>query len=319
MHSHLEVLRKYFVFSGRASRREYWLFTVFYLLTIMLAVIVDFALGTFDAQLGFGRLSWAYFVLTLPPVLGLSVRRLHDIGRSGWWVLIGAIPGVGDLILLVLALFDSQPGDNTYGPNPKTQHVGSGAVKELPAVLRAPNRFRRAVKVALVCAAVVVVVAGAGRTWWSLHGDDFLAAGKAAMDEGRSAGQSLDERACLVDAVERTAAKSDMSLGESVANGLRLSGCLETSHLQASFCDEVPTKSELLASASWSASSCSQRGLSNALCTTLLQNVVTYCSSPVRASKSGEGQKAAATKRGKPACDFIAIETGAMKHTATNV
>ena len=146
MHSHLEVLRKYFVFSGRASRREYWLFTVFYLLTIMLAVIVDFALGTFDAQLGFGRLSWAYFVLTLPPVLGLSVRRLHDIGRSGWWVLIGAIPGVGDLILLVLALFDSQPGDNAYGPNPKALRVGSGAANKLPAGPGAPSCQRNNIK-----------------------------------------------------------------------------------------------------------------------------------------------------------------------------
>ena len=263
----------------------------------MLAGVVDFALGTFDAQLGFGWLSGAYFAFTLPPVLGVSVRRLHDIGRSGWWVLIGAIPGVGDLILLVLALFDSQPGDNAYGSNPKGLNVGRSAANELPAGTRAPNGYRRAVKVALAFAVVVAVVVGAGRFWWSSQSDVFFAAGKATMEQGRRAGQSRDEVACLDDAVGSTAGNSGMSLGESVSNGLRLSGCLETSRLETAFCDEVPPKSELLASASWAAASCSQRNLSNVLCTTLLQNVVTCCSSPVRIRKSTEGQKRAVTKQ----------------------
>lgn len=63
-----------------------------------------------------GLFSLALFI----PSLAVAVRRLHDIGRSGWWLLIGLIPLVGAFVLLVFAVQDSQPGSNAYGPNPKT-------------------------------------------------------------------------------------------------------------------------------------------------------------------------------------------------------
>jgi len=53
--------------------------------------------------------------------LGVTIRRLHDIGKSGWWILIGLIPLIGGIWLLILMLGDSQPGDNQYGPNPKME------------------------------------------------------------------------------------------------------------------------------------------------------------------------------------------------------
>jgi uncharacterized membrane protein YhaH (DUF805 family) len=64
-------------------------------------------------------LSGIYGLAVLIPTLAVSVRRLHDIDRSGWWILIGLVPLLGVIVLLVFALLEGTPGDNRYGPNPK--------------------------------------------------------------------------------------------------------------------------------------------------------------------------------------------------------
>ena len=74
-----------------------------------------------------GLLSGLYWLAIIVPSNPVGVRRLHDIGKSGWWLLIGLIPLVGAIVLLVFAVFDSQPGDNQYGPNPKDVAGTSGA------------------------------------------------------------------------------------------------------------------------------------------------------------------------------------------------
>jgi uncharacterized membrane protein YhaH (DUF805 family) len=118
MHWYFRALKKYLVLEGRASRSEYWYFVLFYVVTLTLGVVIDLITGHFDASLGLGWWSGTSVVLTLAPLIGVSVRRLHDIGRSGWWVWIGFVPLIGDLTLFIFALFDSQAGDNDYGPNP---------------------------------------------------------------------------------------------------------------------------------------------------------------------------------------------------------
>ena len=115
----LSVLRQYAVFKGRARRKEYWFFILFNLIASLLLTVVDFMTGSLNAELGMGLLSGLYALAVLIPSLAVTVRRLHDTGRTGWWLLIGLIPLIGAIVLLVFMLLDSQPGENQYGANPK--------------------------------------------------------------------------------------------------------------------------------------------------------------------------------------------------------
>ncbi len=116
---YLEAFKKYAVFGGRSRRKEYWSFVLFNFVVFVVLVGIDVLLGTFSSASGLGLLSGIYGLATLVPILALSVRRLHDIDRSGWWVLVYLIPLIGPIVLLVFALLDGTPGSNRYGPNPK--------------------------------------------------------------------------------------------------------------------------------------------------------------------------------------------------------
>ncbi|MEZ4858319.1 MAG: DUF805 domain-containing protein [Flavobacteriaceae bacterium] len=124
------VLENYANFSGRARRSEYWYFS---LLNIIIAVPLIILFITFSESGGnsdiistiFMFLLIAMVLLLLIPGLAVSVRRLHDTGKSGWWYLIGVIPivsYVGNIVLLVFYCMDSEPGSNKWGPNPKMPH-----------------------------------------------------------------------------------------------------------------------------------------------------------------------------------------------------
>lgn len=116
---YLEVLRKYATFHGRARRKEYWFFTLFNLLIMLVLSIIDGMIGLYSTEAGLGILSGIYTLALLIPSLAVTVRRLHDIGRTGWWLLIAFIPLIGALILLIFTVLDSKPGSNQYGPDPK--------------------------------------------------------------------------------------------------------------------------------------------------------------------------------------------------------
>ena len=118
-----EVLKKYKVFSGRATRAEYWYFILFQNLIFIALSVIDLFTGTLGILLGFGLLSGLYMFATLVPTIAVAVRRLHDIGRSGVSLLFGLIPFAGPIIMLVFFVTDSQPGTNQYGPNPKEAAV----------------------------------------------------------------------------------------------------------------------------------------------------------------------------------------------------
>jgi len=114
---YIEVLKKYAVFSGRARRMEYWMFALFnFLVSFGLALIDGFA-GLANKD-GIGPLSAIYSLAVLLPSLALGVRRLHDIGRSGWWLLIVLVPVIGVIVLFVFSVLPSEPGSNEYGDNP---------------------------------------------------------------------------------------------------------------------------------------------------------------------------------------------------------
>ena len=113
MNWYLGCWKKYAEFSGRARRKEFWMFVLFNFLVNIAVGIVDGILGTN------GALGGLYSLAVLIPSLAVAARRLHDTDRSGWWQLIALIPLIGVIILLVFVCSDSKPGENRFGPNPK--------------------------------------------------------------------------------------------------------------------------------------------------------------------------------------------------------
>jgi len=119
MNWYLKVLKQYADFSGRARRKEYWMFVLFNSLFAIVALILDNILGLTIGKLPYGVFYSLYGLAVLIPGLAVSVRRLHDVGKSGWMYFIGLIPLIGAIWLLVLFCYDSQQGNNKWGENPK--------------------------------------------------------------------------------------------------------------------------------------------------------------------------------------------------------
>ena len=120
MHWYTDVIRKYTVFSGRADRPEFWWFT-------LINAIIGWGLIILGAILigNAGRaIAYIYDLAVILPALGVSIRRLHDTDRSGWWVLIGIIPIIGWIVLIVFYASAGTPGDNQYGPDPQAHPAG---------------------------------------------------------------------------------------------------------------------------------------------------------------------------------------------------
>lgn len=119
----MKALRQYAVFTGRARRKEYWFFVLFYILIAIGLGFIDSVLGLGSEE--YGLLSGLFGLAMLLPALGVAVRRMHDTGRSGWWVLVSLIPFVGWLIFIWFATRDGEPGPNAYGPDPKTEALAA--------------------------------------------------------------------------------------------------------------------------------------------------------------------------------------------------
>lgn len=119
MNWYLTVLRKYAVFSGRARRKEYWMFFLFNMIFAIAAMVIDNVLGIAIEDIGYGPIYIIYALAVFLPSLAVSVRRLHDVGKSGWYLFILLIPIAGVLVFLIKMCTDGTPGENKYGPNPK--------------------------------------------------------------------------------------------------------------------------------------------------------------------------------------------------------
>jgi uncharacterized membrane protein YhaH (DUF805 family) len=117
---YLVVLKKYAVFAGRARRSEYWNFFLFNLLVTFALAAVDAISGNFSMERGIGLLGGIYTLGVFLPSVAVSVRRLHDTDRSGWWLLAGLIPIVGVILLAVFTMQEGRPSANRFGANPKT-------------------------------------------------------------------------------------------------------------------------------------------------------------------------------------------------------
>jgi|TARA_A100001391_G_scaffold87590_3_gene58038 uncharacterized membrane protein YhaH (DUF805 family) len=122
MSAYLEAMRRSFDFAGRSGRSAYWFYTLTYFIILVLLIILDGVLGTLSAD-GVGVLSGIAVLVHLIPSLAVTVRRLHDTGRSGWWLLIGLVPLVGIIVLIVFACLPSQPGSNRFGDHTRVEPV----------------------------------------------------------------------------------------------------------------------------------------------------------------------------------------------------
>lgn len=123
MNYYIEVMKKYAVFTGRARRKEFWMFTLIYTIIYIVLSIADSLIGTGAMLFEMGLLSGVFSLVSICPSIAVTIRRLHDIDRSGWWVLIGLVPLAGVIVLIVFAAKDGQPGSNQYGTNPKEEAI----------------------------------------------------------------------------------------------------------------------------------------------------------------------------------------------------
>jgi len=138
----LMPLKRFFDFSGRSRRKEFWLWILFVIIVYVVAAILDVQLGlggaatsssefgdggvSASANFSGGILTLVWMLITLIPNLSVSVRRLHDVDKSGWFILLGLIPLVG-LYLIYLYVQPGTPGPNRFGPDPKAGETDAQA------------------------------------------------------------------------------------------------------------------------------------------------------------------------------------------------
>ncbi|WP_395634325.1 DUF805 domain-containing protein [Flavobacterium sp.] len=113
------VFENYANFNGRARRSEYWYFALMNFIVLVVAAILDSTLGLNFSPLPYGYLYLVVALGTFIPGLAVAVRRLHDVGKSGWFYFIALIPIIGAIWLLVLFFTEGNQGENQYGPDPK--------------------------------------------------------------------------------------------------------------------------------------------------------------------------------------------------------
>lgn len=116
---YFEVLKKYAVFDGRARRKEYWMFYLFNIFAIILLVFAEAVIGI-SSESGQSLLVSIYQLAVFIPSLAVAVRRMHDVNKSGWYLLI-------PVYNLILALTAGTKGDNKYGPDPKSVKAEAAA------------------------------------------------------------------------------------------------------------------------------------------------------------------------------------------------
>lgn len=108
----IKGFQQFATFTGRSTRKDYWMFVLLY-------SIIYVALVFLDGMMGSIWMSSLFSLIVLIPSTSYGARRLHDMGKSGWWQLVYFVPLFGLIVMLVFLSKDSQPFDNKYGPNPK--------------------------------------------------------------------------------------------------------------------------------------------------------------------------------------------------------
>jgi len=118
----IAMFQNYANFSGRARRSEYWYFRLVTSLLLIGFVIFGAMLSAILGDVGFPIamvVFFLYLIASIIPSLAVTVRRMHDIGKSGWTMFVALIPFAGPIWILVLLITDGEHGENYYGPDPK--------------------------------------------------------------------------------------------------------------------------------------------------------------------------------------------------------
>ncbi|NLR98877.1 DUF805 domain-containing protein [Rhizobium sp. P38BS-XIX] len=130
MNAYLDGMRKYATFSGRATRSQFWLFTLIFGILNVVGAMLDAALGISNPD-GAGIITFLIVLVHFLPYISVLVRRLHDIDRSGWWYWLGLVPIIGIIVLIVFLCTRSMVGPNRFGPPavslPDANSAGGGA------------------------------------------------------------------------------------------------------------------------------------------------------------------------------------------------
>ncbi|MEI8156705.1 MAG: DUF805 domain-containing protein [Burkholderiales bacterium] len=277
------AIRKAFNIDGRSRRAEYWWFTLWLAVFVVTATIFDVLLGTFYADSGMGFLGGLVVLTVVVPGFTLQVRRLHDIGRSGWWSLLG-LTGIGGLLLVGASLFNSQTGANQWGMSPKVDADGN-RIDERP-----PHRWstKRRVTTGFFIAVTVVGLL-------TILGMNKLEQTKAEVNAHRDThaaiglafGRDADERGCFVEAVERYKALESRSMAVQVLHSIETTNCLNASKPSKDFCKNVPLRSAIMESAQWANQTCANLGMqADHNCINMIKPFAEYCNSSARASKT---------------------------------
>jgi uncharacterized membrane protein YhaH (DUF805 family) len=117
-------LKKYADFTGRARRKEYWMFVLLNIAAVIVASILDGVAGLSGVIAGvYGPITAAVGLGLIVPSIAVGIRRLHDTDRSGWWLLIAFVPFVGGIVLLVFMILEGTRGSNRFGPDPLAGEV----------------------------------------------------------------------------------------------------------------------------------------------------------------------------------------------------
>ena len=125
MHWFLDPIKDHYAdFEGRATRQQFWMFTLIY---VLLFIALEVMAQAFPP---FAPISIVVMLGLLLPSLALGARRLHDHGKSGWWQLIGIIPFIGLIAFIILMALPGDEGENRFGPNPKGGGTGLGSAVE---------------------------------------------------------------------------------------------------------------------------------------------------------------------------------------------
>ncbi|WP_310558976.1 DUF805 domain-containing protein [Flavobacterium sp.] len=115
------VFENYANFNGRARRSEYWYYILANLIILIVAAVIDSVTGLNFEPLPYGIIYSIYAIATFLPGIAVAIRRLHDVGKSGWFLLILFFPLIGSIWLLILACREGDQGTNQYGPDPKNE------------------------------------------------------------------------------------------------------------------------------------------------------------------------------------------------------
>ncbi|MCH8485358.1 MAG: DUF805 domain-containing protein [Candidatus Cyclonatronum sp.] len=129
MEWYIMALKRFSDFQGRSRRKEYWFFQLFNLMIIFAISFMETLSGV-DIEEGLGPFAILFSLIMFIPGLAVSVRRLHDTNRSGFWLLMAFIPLIGFIVLLYFMFSEGDEGSNSYGPDPKQDQIIHREAKE---------------------------------------------------------------------------------------------------------------------------------------------------------------------------------------------